>query len=469
MRKYTLIFTGAAIFLCLVLGFILWQKLKTKPGAGAMKIPFAFAEPRAPDFPDNVCDISRYGAVADGKTKNTGVFQKAIADCAQKGGGKVFVPAGKWLTGAIHLKSNINFNLDKNAEIIFSVNPDDYLPAVFTRWEGIELHNYSPFIYANDAENVAITGQGMLNGQGQTWLDWKKKEQLAAEKLYSMAKKGVPAEQRQFVSPDDLLRPSFIQFINSRNILLAGFTVTDSPMWTIHFVYSENAIARGLNVNTHGHNTDGIVIDSSKNILVENSILRTGDDSIAVKSGLDHDGWRVNRPSENIVIKNCDIGDGHSGVAIGSEMSGGVRNVLLQDLKIGGVDQGIRVKSVMGRGGFVENIWADNITIGKAENAAFQIDLDYGAATVASESEKPPVLRNFFVSNLTAKDTRHAVRLKGLKKSPIADANFSNIKANSEKGINLKNCKNINFKKTIISGVKKSPIFNVSDCQNVKY
>lgn len=471
MRKYKII---VAIFIIpiviiAILGWRFQLSLKNNAWQNDGKIPFAFSEIAKPVFPDNNCNIADYGAISGGTTLNTRAFQKSIEDCSQKGGGKVFVPEGRWLTGAIHLKSNINLNLDKNAEIIFSTDPADYLPAVFTRIEGIELYNYSPFIYANGAQNVAISGEGTLNGQGDAWQKWKTGEAPALQKLNDMVKENVPVEKRIFGNQENSLRPSFVQFVNCRNVWLEDFSITQSPRWTIHPIYSENIVMRNLRVDTPGFNSDGIVIDSSKNVLVENSFLKSDDDTISIKSGLDQDGWRAGRPSENIVIRDCDIEDGHSAIAIGSEMSGDVRNVFLYNLRLNGVDQGIRAKSVNGRGGVVENVWAGNISIGTAVNAALKLDLNYPASTLKSEGGKIPVFKNFYVDGLSVEKTKVAVDLEGLKSSLISNINISNIKASAEKGVIVKNCENIKFNNIKIDGLKKPPAFNISGSRNIKY
>jgi len=467
MPKIKIIIIAILIILAITTGFFAyWRSHQT---AEPVVIPFAFQQMSDPTFPNTICNIKDYGAVSDGTTKNSEAFQKAIADCASKGGGKVLVPEGKWLTGAIHLQSNIDLDLAKGATMLFSTDPKDYLPVVFTRWEGIELYNYSPFIYANDAQNIAITGNGTLDGQGEAWMAWKKQEQAAVQKSYDMAKNNVPVEQRIFGTEQAALRPSFVQFINCQNVLLQDFSITNSPMWTIHPLYSENIIVRGINMQTHGHNTDGIVIDSSKNVLIENSTLSTGDDSISIKSGIDYDGWRVGKPSENIVIRNSTLSDGHSGVAIGSEMSGDVRNVIMYGLNIHDVDQGIRVKSIPGRGGVVENIYAQNIVMNKVANAAYQIDLTYDSSTLASASDKMPALRNFYVDGLSATETNYAVSIEGTDADKISSAHFKNMTVQSKKGVAIKHASDIDFKNVKITGLKKPPTYSVNDSTNVSY
>lgn len=463
MRKKSLILIGITT-LALILGLRFWHVFREKDLSVPDSPPFAFVEPQPLTFPNNTCDISDYGAIPDGTTKNTESFQKAIADCSSKGGGKVFVPAGAWLTGAIHLKSNINLNLAENATVLFSNDPNDYLPTVFTRVEGTELYNYSSFIYAIDAENIAITGKGMLNGQGQSWQGWKTGEKDALQNLSQMAKNGTPAKERIFGFSDHGIRPSFVELVNCKDVWLEDFIITFSPRWTIHPIYCHNVWMKNLHVDTIGFNSDGIVIDSSSNILIEDSSMKSGDDTISIKSGLEDDGWRVNKPSENIVIRNSKIIGGHSGIAIGSEMSGGVKNIFLYNLEMADIDQGIRAKSTDSRGGFIANIWAKNIAIDTATNSAFQIDSTYPGSSIKSENEAIPTMQGFHVENMTVDETAYAIKIDGLKDGLISDVSLTNIKAGAKKGSYLHNCNDIHLENFSVTTTAKKP-FDVKNCQ----
>lgn len=463
------------IFLCILLSLVLIsffvhekQREKTEIPKITDQIPFTFKLPEKPSFSINNCNITKYGAVSKENIINTQSIQKAINDCAQKGGGTVSIPAGKWTTGAIQLKSNIDLDITEGATLMFSTNPQDYLPTVFTRIEGMELYNYSPFIYAKDAQNITITGKGTLDGQGATWMSWKNNEPKALQKLYNMAKKNIPVEQRQFGYFENGLRPSFVQFINCQNIWLEDFTIINSPRWTLHPVYSENISMNNLHINTDGFNTDGIVIDSSKNILIENSTIASGDDTISIKSGMDSDGWRVNKPAENIVIRNSQITAGHSAIAIGSEMSGGIKNIFLYNLKLDGIDQGIRAKSVTGRGGVVENLWAKNIAMGDVVNAGIKLDLTYDASTIKSLENKVPTFRNFYFDSISIGKTKVGISLDGLPNSKISNVYFSNIKTSAEKAVIIKNAKDVTLQKINNFG-KENSFFNVEQSDNISY
>ena len=313
--------------------------------------PFEMPAVSEPSFLARVCDISNHGAVSDGKTLNTSAFIEAISECSENGGGRVNVGPGVWLSGPIHLKSNIDLHLEAGAEIKFSPELKNYLPAVFSRFEGVEYYNYSPFIYARDAKNIAVTGKGKLNGQENLWMKNKALRQFSINEIYKMARNNVPVDKRDFGKETFFLQPSFMQFVNSEKILIEGIEIINSPNWNIHPIYSKDIIIRNVAIDSSAPNTDGIVIDSSENVIIENSKISSGDDAIAIKSGADQDGLRVGKPSENIIIKNSQIDSGHSALAIGSEMSGGVRNVFAYNLDIDYVDYGIRMKSLPGRGG----------------------------------------------------------------------------------------------------------------------
>lgn len=405
-----------------------------------------------PEFPNNVCNIVNYGAVkidSGEENKNVDSVKKAIEDCSNKGGGMVKIPAGEWLfNGPIHLKSNINLSLDEGSVVTFSSNPMDYLPVVKTRYEGIELMNFSPMIYVADCENVAITGKGTIQKvvEPNGWDGYKKKAKKAEKKLYEMSINDTPIEERVFGTVEDAIRVSFIQPYNCKNVLVEGVTIKDGPMWTLHVLYTENLIVRNIKIQTSDSNTDGIAIDSTKNVLVENNELSTGDDAIVIKSGKDQDGWRVGKSSENIVIKNNVVTEGHGGVSIGSEMSGDVRNVLIDNLRVESAERGIRIKSRAGRGGLIENVLVRNSFIGKTKNEPIQINFFYGSDADKPYTTKEPEIKNVKFENIeitsSKKNYMEIVGLKG-KTSQIS---FKNIKvANSEAFATIKDVDNIYF------------------------
>lgn len=393
--------------------------------------PFSMPEIARPIFPDRECVLTDFGAVSGGKISNTESFKKAIESCASAGGGRVVVPKGLWLTGAIHLKSGIDMHLEKGARVIFSNDLKEYLPAVFSRFEGIELYNYSPFIYANNCENVAITGVGELDGNGKMWQDWNKIQEPSLQKLEKMADEGVPVAKRNFAVPEDALQPSFIQFVGCRGILLEGIKILASPSWTIHPIYSENIIVRDVEVYTDARNTDGIAIDSSRNVIVQDSLFRAGDDAIVIKSGKDRDGLRVGRLSENIVIHDCTVEDGHGGIAIGSEMSGDVRNVFAYNMNIVRSDFALRMKSMRGRGGAIEKIFFEDIRVKKSIFEAIQIDMSYGTPLRKDDTSRSPLFRDISFKNITVEWAKSPYFLQGLPESPIRNLLFENVSVSS--------------------------------------
>jgi polygalacturonase len=424
--------------------------------------PFEMPEIKQPIFPENVCNITEFGAIGDGVTMNTKAFSDAITDCVKKGGGKVVVPAGKWLTGPIKMQSNIHLEVGKDAEILFSTNLDDYLPVVFSRFEGIEYYNYSPPIYANDCTNIALTGEGKINGQGDVnW--WKIAGNYTTEKLYEMGNKNTPVENRVFGKPEDGLRPSFIQFVNCKNILIDGPTFIKGPMWTVHPIYSHDIVIKNITILTDpGPNTDGIVLDSSKNILVENSTFDTGDDAIAIKSGRDQDGLRVNIPSENIVVRNSNIKNAHGAIAIGSEMSGGVRNIFAYNLSANHSEFGLRIKSAMGRGGIVENIWIQGLTMKNVMRDAIQITADYQEPFNPIINTELPLFRNIHIRDISCAKAKTTISLHGSPNSPVENIDFENFDTTSLNGVIINNSKNVTLKNININ-MESGPIFEFTN------
>jgi polygalacturonase len=316
------------------------------------------ASVRRPRFPRQFFPITRFGAVGDGTTDCTAAFAAAIAACHRAGGGHVVVPAGTYLTGAIHLRSHVDLHVEAGATVLFSQDPNDYLPVVFTRWQGVELMNYSPFIYSYGQRNIAVTGQGTLNGQADAshWWNWKSLETPDFNALEAMADAGTPVSQRVFGN-GHFLPPQMIQPFLTDTVLLEGVTVINSPFWHLNPNLCRNVTVDGLTISSSGPNTDGCDPESCDGVVVQNVTYDTGDDCMAIKSGRDSDGRRVNVPCQNVVIQNCDFADGHGGITIGSEMTGGVKNVYARDLTMNSANlqAGHRIKTNTLRGGYVLN------------------------------------------------------------------------------------------------------------------
>lgn len=398
---------------------------------------------KAPVFPEREFPVTRYGAAGDGQSDCTSAIARAISECNRAGGGRVAFPAGVFLTGAIHLKSNVNLYLPAGATLKFSRDPKRYLPLVRTRWEGLELMNYSPLIYADRQENIAITGEGTLDGQADcsSWWAWNGRTRCGSKPgdpnqakaraaLIEMAAKDVPVEQRIF-GEGSYLRPPLLQPYRSKNILIEAVTVKDSPMWQVTPLFCSNVTIRGVTITGHGPNTDGCDPDSCADVLIENCSFDTGDDCIAIKSGRNRDGRRVAAPAENVVVRGCRMKDGHGGVTIGSEMSGGVRNVFVENCRLDSpnLNQALRFKTNAMRGGAIENIYFRDITVGEVSDAVLQIDFNYEEGENGPER---PLVRNIDIRNLTCKKSKYALQLRGYRSAPIrdvrlADCTFENI------------------------------------------
>jgi len=428
-----------------------------------IQAPFPMPRLERPTFPDRAVSIRDHGAVPDGATKNTAAFAAAIKACAEAGGGRVLVPAGRWLTGPIHLRSNIELHLAQDAEVIFSDLPAEYLPVVLVRVGGIELYNYSPFIYARDCVNVAVTGPGKLNGNAGAWWPWQKRE---TKEIFQLAPKGVPVDQRIFGTPEAAIRPNFVVLWNCRNVLLEGFTIGGGANWTIHPVYCEDVIIRRVNVITDGPNNDGIDPDSCRNVLIEHCVFDTGDDCVVLKSGYNEDGWRVARPMENLVMRWCSSRRGHGGLVIGSEMSGDVRNVYVHDCEFEGTDRAVRIKSRRGRGGVVENVWAENLRVKDMQYEVVIMNMDYSADRNQAANEKAPLFRNFHFKNITADGAPVAIRLTGLEDSPIQEITFEDITIASTRGVLAENVQGLRFERVGITPAQ-GPAFALTNARDV--
>ena len=372
--------------------------------------------------------IAEFGARTDG-TLCTRAIEGAMAACEKAGGGRVVVPKGRWLTGAIRFRSNCELFLSEGAEVLFSQKPADYLPAVHTSWEGIECWNYCPLVYAYCCTNVAITGAGTLRAyEGEwsktAWYPWVWQDNgvgAARRRLYDWGATNAPVELRQIWKMKNAnTRPHFVQFNRCKNVRWDGFKVRNSPFWTLHLYLCDGVEVRGLDVCAHGNNNDGIDIEMSRNVIVENCTFDQGDDGVVIKSGRNQDAWRLHTPTENVLIRNCYVKNAHTVLGIGSEISGGVRNVRMENCRAETPHRVFYLKTNHRRGGFLENITCENVTCREASESVFEIDTDVLYEWAKFPDYKVAITR---ISDITARNisvgtAKDVVRLKGDARLP---------------------------------------------------
>lgn len=384
-------------------------------------------------FPDKEFRITNYGAQFDDVTKNSLAIAQAIEACNAAGGGRVVIPVGEWITGPIHFKSHVNLHLEEGATLLFSDDVELYLPAVMTSWEGMECYNYSPLLYAYDCENIAISGLGLLKAKIDFWRTWFPRPEAhlqGIKELYTMASTDVPVVERQMAKGAVNMRPHFIHFNRCKNVLLEQFSLKNSPFWTIHLYMCDGGVMRNLNISAHGHNSDGVDLEMSRNFLVEKCVFDQGDDAVVIKAGRNQDAWRLNTPSENIVIRHCEIRAGHTLLGIGSEMSGGVRNVYMHDcVAPNDIHRLFYLKTNHRRGGFIHNIYMDRIEVGEALSI-FEIDTDvlYQWRTlVPTYEERITDIEGIHLSNLVCKAAKRFCHINGDPKLPVRNVTAKNV------------------------------------------
>ncbi len=428
------------------------------------ELPFSMTPPEEPQIPDRSFVITDYGAVGDGQTKNTEAFARAIAACAKAGGGRVIVPAGLWLTGPIRLVSRMNLHLEKGAVILFSPNIEDY-PLMERFFEGRQEVRRMPPLTGDNLEHIAITGSGILDGSGQAWRPVKKekmterqwrnllasggavepsgtiwwpseKAMKGPQTVVELKKRNAPVED--YAAAGEFLRPVLVSLVNCRTVLLDGPTFQNSPAWNIHPLLCENMILRNLQVRNPwwSQNGDGLDLESCRNVLVYNCTFDVGDDAICMKSGRDEYGRRRGKPTENVVISDCIVYHGHGGFVVGSEMSGGVRNIWVRNCSFLETDIGLRFKSTRGRGGLVENIYIQDIFMANIAVDAIHFNLFYsGAAPTLEESvnspaaevnEGTPRFERIFIRNVFCRGAQRAVYMQGLPEMPVREVEIKN-------------------------------------------
>ncbi len=398
-------------------------------------------------FPDRTFSILDFGAVAnDSAVLNHEAINLAILACNQAGGGVVVVPAGNFFTGPITLKSNVNLHLEEGAAWKFTTDQAYYFPAVITRWEGIDCYNAHPLIYAYGETNIAITGKGLIDGQGSPerwwymtgrekngWKEGMKGQSLGGrDRLLGYAETFTPIDRR-IMTEDDALRPQLINLYRCNAVLIEDVTLKDSPFWVIHPLFSDHLIVRGVTIEGDGPNGDGCDPESCKNVLIENCYFNTGDDCIAIKSGRNADGRRWGVPSENIVVRGCTMANGHGGIVVGSEISGGYRNLYVENCAMDSpnLDRVVRIKTSTCRGGIIENVFVRNVTVGQCREAVMRINLQYEAKEKCQRGF-PPTVRNVHIENITCEKSKFGVLVNGLDdEENIYDITVTNCKFNN--------------------------------------
>lgn len=432
--------------------------------------PWAYADEivekiTVPTFPDVTYNISDFGAINNGTTDCSKAINQAIDSCSNAGGGKVIVPEGTYLTGPVFLKSNVNLHISEGATLLFTKDKSKYLPVVHTRFEGMECMNYAPLIYAYKQENIAITGKGTVDGQGLAWWHWKgrwsgsvkyKLDSLESQLkdvalLTQMVADNVPLEERVF-GEGHYLRSSFIQPYLCKNVLIQGIKIVEAPMWIVHPVLCENVTVKDLIIESLGPNNDGCDPECCKNVLIDNCYFNTGDDCIAIKSGRNNDGRRIGIPSENLVIRNCKMVEGHGGVVMGSEISGDVRYVFAEDCEMDSphLDRAIRIKSNSLRGGIIEHIYARNIEVKQVREAILKINMFYGKDV---SDKNIPVARNIYLENVNSHQSKYGLLIEAYEEEPAVNIVLKNCDfLNVEKENHIKNAENLTFENVNING-----------------
>ena len=456
---------------------------KWTPAAIApLKAPFPMPQLKRPSFPDRTFDIRDYGAVEcrpqdDGQNMSTDAIDQAIKACHNAGGGQVLIPKGYWLSGAIHLKSNVNLHVAEGAVVHFPSRPQLYLPVVHDRVVGVECYNYSPFVYAPNVENIAITGRGTLQAEGDWWWEWTVKNNRGSYHSRETASKQPLATRKHGKGAGiEGLRPSFIVPWKSKNVLIEGITLRNIPLWAIRAVYTENIIVRDITVHSvagrHGlekvsGNNAGVCLDSCKNALVEYIHIETTDDAVVVRSGLNEDGLKINIPSENIVVRNyaaTDIDTGSGGIVFGSETSGGIRNVYVHNARFERADRGIRFKSTRGRGNVVENIYIENIRMKDIHEEAIIFNTSYPGGF---EGGAAPQFRNISISNVECDIAETAISMVGLPEKWLENFRFKDVKiTNAQNGALLNHARNITFENVTIQA-SRGPAMTIENCYKI--
>lgn len=466
-----------------------------------------------PKFKKDTFNILKYGAVANGYTLNTNAINKAVTDCNKKGGGVVLIPRGLWLTGPIEIKSNVNLHIAADALLQFTDDFNEY-PIVLTNWEGLVAYRNQSPLFANNATNIAITGRGIVDGNGDAWRMVKKEKLTASQWKKKTENGGVVSEDKKTWYPSekslagskiknagvlasgttvqdaesykDFLRPNLLVFTRCKNVLLEGVTFQNSPAWNIHPLMCENLTIRNIVAKNpwYAQNGDGLDIESCKNFIVENSLFDVGDDGICIKSGRDAEGRKRAMPTENGIIRNCVVYHAHGGFVIGSEMSGGARNLFVENCTFIGTDIGLRFKTTRGRGGIVENIFINNINMKDIPGEAILFDMYYAAKDpipLAGEKREPPAVefktvdestpqfKNFYVKNVVCNGAEKGIFIRGIPEMHINNINLENITIQAKNAVEIEEASNINLKNITVFSKETNPVLYVLNSKDVLF
>jgi polygalacturonase len=412
--------------------------------------PFVMPAIAVPDF--SACPrfaITAFGAAQGDQAATSAALAGAIAAAHAAGGGVVVVPPGTWPTGPIHLKSHVALHVEEGATLLFSPDPRDYLPPVPTSWEGLECMNYSPLVYAFECENVALTGRGTLRARLDVWRQWYARPQAhmdALVALYEMAcRDGVPVERRDMTTGQANLRPHFIQFNRCRHVLVEDVHIVDSPFWVLHPYLCRDVVIRRVDIVAHGHNNDGVDPEMSQNVLIDGCTFDQGDDAVSVKSGRDRDAWRIGVPCRNVVMRRCRIKNGHQLMAIGSELSGGVENVFVDDCHFDHADSSVAstinnllyVKTNERRGGYVRNIHMTNVSATRIKGGVLAVETDvlYQWKTLVPTLERRLTpIEGLFVSGVRVDDAGFVCLVKGEAELPVRDVHLRDVTVRTVRG-----------------------------------
>ena len=497
MNKFNFLLTGIALFASVAV------QAQNKNTWSFENLPLV----KEPSFKKDTLNIVRYGAIADGKTLNTNAINQAITACSSKGGGVVLIPAGFWLSGPIELKSNVNLHLQKNALLQFTKDFDQY-PLVEGNWEGLaQMRNQSP-VWANGQHNIAITGYGIIDGSGDAWRMVKKDKLTESQWKTLVASGGIVNEKKKmwypsaktvkgaamkdpglitkdkkpefYASVKDFLRPNLVVLSSCKQVLLEGVTFQNSPAWNLHPLMTQHLTIRDVTIKNpdYAQNGDGIDIESCSNVLIEHCVLDVGDDAICIKSGKDEEGRKRGIATERVIIRHNKVYKGHGGFVVGSEMSGGARDIFVEDCTFMGTDKGLRCKTTRGRGGVVENIHIRNINMNNIVQEAIYFDMYYWTKPPqANEVQKaPPVgietpqFRNISIDAITCRGAHVGIFVRGLPEMPVQQVSMTNLNILANKAIELKDAMGIVVKNAFLhSKDAETPTIYIENASNIRF